>query len=427
MSKIKEKFSAIKAPIGAIILWVYAAINFLALIINLIRGGSLLFMTILYLGIIIVIGVFSYLNNNKFLFFGVAALALWKLLAIIIYGFDVVSIFSFLGVSALAFILATQIFEPLASLKPIAEKFFFVPAALELLSVIILFIVMIASGYTVRILIASPFFIFLTIVLYSYVLFVIFVFLFSLSLAAAYFLITVRVLYPYDPSAASAYGAVPGTAAAPGTAGAPRTVVYTDEYAEIHCSMISHVLLYSFTFGIWYLYWVYKATKYLNRAPDSEQYVPVNKLLLCMFVPFYSIYWFYKHGERLDRLTQAKNIRADEMKSTCLVFGILFPSIACFLMQDRFNQLCQVNAQPAPAPAPYTTPAAAPAPTPYAAPASAPAPTPYAAPASAPAPVASAVSENDTVSALKQYKELLDSGVITQEEYDIKKKQLLGN
>ena len=36
------------------------------------------------------------------------------------------------------------------------------------------------------------------------------------------------------------------------------------------------------------------------------------------------------------------------------------------------------------------------------------------------------VSETDNVMALKQYKELLDSGVISQEEFDAKKKQLLG-
>ncbi len=38
---------------------------------------------------------------------------------------------------------------------------------------------------------------------------------------------------------------------------------------------------------------------------------------------------------------------------------------------------------------------------------------------------ASGVSELDTIAALKQYKELLDSGVITQDEFDAKKKQLL--
>lgn len=34
--------------------------------------------------------------------------------------------------------------------------------------------------------------------------------------------------------------------------------------------------------------------------------------------------------------------------------------------------------------------------------------------------------QTETVDALKQYKDLLDSGVITQEEFDAKKKQILG-
>ena len=35
-------------------------------------------------------------------------------------------------------------------------------------------------------------------------------------------------------------------------------------------------------------------------------------------------------------------------------------------------------------------------------------------------------TKNDTADELKKFKELLDSGVITQEEFDAKKKQLLG-
>lgn len=43
-----------------------------------------------------------------------------------------------------------------------------------------------------------------------------------------------------------------------------------------------------------------------------------------------------------------------------------------------------------------------------------------------PAPVAPAAPPQDAAGELKKYKELLDSGVITQEEFDQKKKQLLG-
>ena len=43
-----------------------------------------------------------------------------------------------------------------------------------------------------------------------------------------------------------------------------------------------------------------------------------------------------------------------------------------------------------------------------------------------PATVAPATPPQDAADELKKYKELLDSGVITQEEFDQKKKQLLG-
>ena len=52
-----------------------------------------------------------------------------------------------------------------------------------------------------------------------------------------------------------------------------------------------------------------------------------------------------------------------------------------------------------------------------------PAPNPEPAPAPGPAPAASGTSAADEI---RKYKELLDEGIITQEEFDAKKKQLLG-
>jgi 3-oxoacyl-ACP reductase-like protein len=59
---------------------------------------------------------------------------------------------------------------------------------------------------------------------------------------------------------------------------------------------------------------------------------------------------------------------------------------------------------------------------PAAAPAAAPAPAP-AAPAAAPA----AMSEADRIQALKNLKELLDTGVLTQSEFDAQKQKLLNS
>lgn len=163
-----------------------------------------------------------------------------------------------------------------------------------------------------------------------------------------------------------------------------------EEYAEIYCEMVKHILLCIFTCGIWYMIWIYKATRYLNRAPDGEQYNPTNKLLLCLFVPFYQIYWFYKHGQKLDSMMKARKLGSSDMATLCLILGIIIPVVACILMQDKFNQLCTVNVIDQREEKPIQK------------------------------------TENEAIENLERYKQLLDKGIITQEEFDAKKKQLLG-
>lgn len=158
-----------------------------------------------------------------------------------------------------------------------------------------------------------------------------------------------------------------------------------EEYDEAYCGLGKHIVLCLFTFGIWYLIWTYRTTKYLNKAPHAVQYNPTSKLLLCMFVPFYQIYWFYKHGQRIDAMSKQKKLNNSDMATLCLILGIFIPIVACILMQDRINILCTTKAV-----------------------------------------VEEPKAEDSTIEQLKKYKELLDSGVISQEEFDEKKKQLLG-
>ena len=108
-----------------------------------------------------------------------------------------------------------------------------------------------------------------------------------------------------------------------------------------YVSLGKHVVLLFFTFGIWYLIWIYRTTAYLNRTPNAEQYNPTSKLLLCMFIPFYLIYWYYKHGQRIDTLARSKNLNNSDMATVCLILGIFIPIVACILMQDRINTITQ--------------------------------------------------------------------------------------
>ena len=154
---------------------------------------------------------------------------------------------------------------------------------------------------------------------------------------------------------------------------------------EAYCSLGKHVLLLLFTCGIWLYIWIYRITGYLNCVKDEEPRKPTNKLLLCLFVPFYSIYWTYKSAQRIDKLAAQKGLSSD-MSTLCLILAIFVPIIPPILMQDKINNILTTKE------AAHTPKEDAP----------------------------------NTTEELKQYKELLDTGVITQEEYDAKKKQLLG-
>ncbi len=114
----------------------------------------------------------------------------------------------------------------------------------------------------------------------------------------------------------------------------------SDILSSGYINLGKHIALCLFTFGVWNFIWIYRTTNLLNRMPKAEQFNPTSTLLLCMFVPFYSIYWYYKNAERIDRLSQLTAQNQSNMATTCLILSIFIPIVACILMQDRINSLC---------------------------------------------------------------------------------------
>lgn len=167
-----------------------------------------------------------------------------------------------------------------------------------------------------------------------------------------------------------------------------------------------HVVLLLLTFGVWYLIWIYRMTGYLNRVEDEQPRNPTNQLLLCIFVPFYTVWWVYQSAQRIDKLAAAKGIASD-LSMLCLILAIFVGVVPPILMQDKINAIVTTDGAPdQPADGAQTQTAGR-------------------APVQQQA-AASSKTDVDTAEALKTYKELLDSGVLTQEEFDTKKKQLLG-
>ena len=182
-------------------------------------------------------------------------------------------------------------------------------------------------------------------------------------------------------------------------AGAPAVGAVPAE-GEGYISMGKHVLLLLLTCGIWLLIWIHRTTAYTNRVQDEPPRDPTKKLLLCLFVPFYQIYWTYKTAQRVDKLSVEKGLPGDSA-TLMLILAILIGIVPPIMIQDKINKLAS-----APAGGVRTVP-----PQPYA-------PQPY-----APQPVA---AQPDSSAELRKFKQLLDEGVITQEEFEAKKKQLLG-
>lgn len=79
--------------------------------------------------------------------------------------------------------------------------------------------------------------------------------------------------------------------------------------SKAYCNMALHILLLLFSCGIWYWIWNYRMTRDTNAVRDEAERNPVTKLLLCMFIPFYGIYWTYKTAQRIDKMAWDRNIR----------------------------------------------------------------------------------------------------------------------
>ncbi|MBR5472408.1 MAG: DUF4234 domain-containing protein [Clostridia bacterium] len=169
----------------------------------------------------------------------------------------------------------------------------------------------------------------------------------------------------------------------------PKKEIPNGEYIDL----FKHILLLIFTFGIYYLVWIYKTTIYTNNCHNEEYRNPTNKLLLCIFVPFYSIYWVYKTAQRIDKLAKQIGTSSD-IATISLILALFVPIVAPIIMQSKINELLK--------PATHKV-------------------------AQEPATSTNTTAQNTSSVAdeLLKFKNLLDQGAITQEEYDKKKTELL--
>ena len=113
---------------------------------------------------------------------------------------------------------------------------------------------------------------------------------------------------------------------------------------ELYVSMVSHLLLLLFTFGVYLYIWIYKTTERLNSVCKSAQRNATAELLLCLFIPFYSIFWYYKTAQLLSEAGEGK-IYLDEFPTLCLLLSIFIGVAAPILVQDKLNALSKIESK----------------------------------------------------------------------------------
>lgn len=108
-------------------------------------------------------------------------------------------------------------------------------------------------------------------------------------------------------------------------------------------SLAAVFLLSIFTFGIYFLYWVYKVTEYANRDQMEPQHTPVAQMLLVWFIPFYELYWWYKTSKKLSHIGASIDVAGDNSVVTLLLSIFEFDLIGAVILQDQINKLEAVS------------------------------------------------------------------------------------
>ena len=244
---------------------------------------------------------------------------------------------SLLAVGAACFAVFAMGTNLLEKYRKTAENLWFVPALIEAASILLSIILYIAF-YALNI-----FNIYWIYGWYSFG-----SFLYGLLYTAGLAAVLLNLKYPEGAvqrqAASSAGGYQQNAQDAQYESGSVSSAVYTTQNSirpDGYCSMVKHVLLLIFTFGIWQLIWIYRTTRYLNCVTAEPPRNPTTKLLLCMFVPFYIIYWMYKHAKYIDILAAEKGIPSD-IGVLCLVLEFFVPIVPPILMQDKLNTIVGV-------------------------------------------------------------------------------------
>lgn len=103
-----------------------------------------------------------------------------------------------------------------------------------------------------------------------------------------------------------------------------------------------YLVLSLVTFGLWYLYWIYRQTQILKELDKEGGYsflfFAALSFLTC---GLYTIYYYYKIANSIVKLQRKRKLSVDEnlpiVSMILVVFGL--PLITTCIHQSKFNDL----------------------------------------------------------------------------------------
>ena len=125
-------------------------------------------------------------------------------------------------------------------------------------------------------------------------------------------------------------------------ANSERNMLGSDEQNGYH-SIALLIVLCIFTLCIYNYLWIYRTTKLLDNKLKNSDSTTVQ-LLLCIFIPFYIIYWVYKTCKNIEECLYRQNNRESNISVIGMVltlFGLFL--IAAAMMQDQINKIVIID------------------------------------------------------------------------------------
>lgn len=159
------------------------------------------------------------------------------------------------------------------------------------------------------------------------------------------------------------------------------------------------ILFSILTLNIYTYIWIYRTVGFFNNKKIGEEKSQTVQVVLCLFVPFYIIYWLYKQGKLTEEYTLKVGNTNNDLSIVSLVLSIFgLGLIAMALIQDQINKnvvIEQANPQVI-----------------------------ISKPSDSKTKLFDKITDDD-FDYLKKLKELYDMGILTEEEYLSKKEKII--